>query len=176
MTRLDLERFLPYRLNRLAATVSQRFRGIYGRRYDLTIPEWRVLAVLGEVESMTATQICRHSSMHKTKVSRAVRALEDRRWLRRRESRRDRREESLALTPLGQQTYREIVPQALAFEAQVLATLGPAGAGFLAMLDRLEADQLQGAEADETKAKADGDAICDRSGDIDISGSGSGAG
>lgn len=155
MTTLDLERFLPYRLNRLAAAVSQRFRGIYGRKYDLTIPEWRVLAVLGEVESMTATQICLHSSMHKTKVSRAVRALEDRRWLRRRESRRDRREESLALTPLGERTYREIVPQALAFEARVLAALGPAGAGFLAMLDRLEADQLPGTAENGTAAGSD---------------------
>lgn len=172
MTTLDLERFLPYRLNRLAAAVSQRFRGIYGRRYDLTIPEWRVLAVLGEIESMTATQICRHSSMHKTKVSRAVRALEERRWLCRRENRRDRREESLTLTPLGRQTYREIVPQALAFEAQVLAALGPAGSAFLTMLDRLEADQLPGAEEKETTMQADGDAIRNGSGSTDISAAG----
>jgi DNA-binding MarR family transcriptional regulator len=138
MTKLELEQFLPYRLNRMAAAISQDFRSVYGPHHDLTIPEWRVLATLGQFEAMSAKEIGRHSAMHKTKVSRAVRALEERRWLKRRESAEDRREEILTLTAAGQKVYGEIVPKALAFESRILAELGPEAKPLLAALMRLE--------------------------------------
>ncbi len=138
MAKLQLEAFLPYRLNRIAAAISQDFRSVYGLHHDLTIPEWRVLATLGQFEAMSAKAIGRHSAMHKTKVSRAVRALEERRWLRRRESEEDRREEILTLTALGQKTYREIVPKALAFERRILDELEPEAESALNALRRLE--------------------------------------
>lgn len=138
MTKLQLEQFLPYRLNRIASAVSQDFRSVYGPHHDLTIPEWRVLATLGQFEAISAKEIGQHSSMHKTKVSRAVRALEERRWLKRRKSEEDRREEILSLTALGQRTYRDIVPKALAFERRILDELGPEAMLLLAALTRLE--------------------------------------
>ncbi|WP_454813568.1 MarR family winged helix-turn-helix transcriptional regulator [Labrys neptuniae] len=139
MAKLTLENFLPYRLNRIGAAVSRDFRAVYGPEHDLTVPEWRVLATLGEFDEMGAKAIGAHSSMHKTKVSRAVRALEERRWLKRRESVEDRREEILSLTPLGRRVYAEIVPRALAFEAALLAALGPEAKALLRGLDKLEA-------------------------------------
>ena len=139
MRKLVLEAFLPYRLNRLSAAVSRDFRAVYGPHHDLTVPEWRVLATLGEHEEMTAKAIGAHSSMHKTKVSRAVRALDERRWLFRQESAADRREEVLRLTPLGRRIYCDIIPRALAFEADILAKLGPEARSFMAALERLEA-------------------------------------
>jgi DNA-binding MarR family transcriptional regulator len=138
MAKLELETFLPYRLNRVAAAVSQDFRAVYGPHHDLTIPEWRVLATLGAFEQIGAKAIGLHSAMHKTKVSRAVRALEERRWLRRRESDEDRREEILTLTALGRKAYTDIVPRAVAFEKRLLAALGPEAAALLSALDRLE--------------------------------------
>lgn len=139
MPKLSLEHFLPYRLNRLSSAISQQFRAVYGPHHDLTVPEWRVLATLAQFGTMTAKAIGRHSSMHKTKVSRAVRALEERRWLLRRESEQDRREESLSLTAPGLRAYGEIVPRALAFEAQILAALGPHAAPLLEALALIEA-------------------------------------
>jgi DNA-binding MarR family transcriptional regulator len=138
MVKLQLEQFLPYRLNRIAAAVSQDFRSVYGPHHDLTIPEWRVLATLGQFEEMSAKAIGRHSAMHKTKVSRAVRALEERRWLRRRQSEEDRREEILTLTAQGERVYRQIVPKALAFERRLLEQLGAEVGPFLEALVRLE--------------------------------------
>ena len=76
--------------------------------------------------------------MHKTKVSRAVQALEERRWLRRRASEEDRREEILTLTAQGQKAYRQIVPKALAFERRILDELGPEAEPLLEGLTRLE--------------------------------------
>ena len=138
MASLLLERFLPYRLNRVSTAVSLAFRSVYGPHHDLTVPEWRVLATLGQAQAMSAKAIGRHSSMHKTKVSRAVRALEERRWLVRRDSPTDRREDILALTPLGRRTYDSIVPRATAFENRLLEALGPDARALISALDALE--------------------------------------
>jgi DNA-binding MarR family transcriptional regulator len=123
---LALESFLPYRLNRLADAVSREFSRIYRDRYGLTRPEWRLLATLGQYGTMTATAVGAHSSMHKTKVSRAVAALEKRRWLTRAADAADRRVEHLTLTADGQRTYREMVPIAKAFERTLLQRLSEA--------------------------------------------------
>lgn len=112
---LHLEGFLPYRLNMLATEVSQSLARAYGRRFGISIPEWRVLATLGQFGVMTARDIGSHSRMHKTTVSRAVAALEKRRLVQRRANRADMREAFLALTDAGSTIYQEIVPMARAF-------------------------------------------------------------
>jgi len=121
---LELERFLPYRLNRLAEAVSRDFARTYRERLGLTRPEWRLLATLGQFGTMTATAVGVHSAMHKTKVSRAVAALEKRGWLARATDAEDRRIERLTLTARGAATYRDMVPVAKAFEARIDAMLG----------------------------------------------------
>lgn len=123
----DLEAFLPYRLNRAAEGVSLRFALEYRGRYDMTRPEWRTLAALGARGRMTATEIGAHSAMHKTKVSRAVRALEERRWLKRREDEADRRIEHLELTPVGRRIHAEMVALARRYEEELAVLLGAAG-------------------------------------------------
>ncbi|MCZ4091379.1 MarR family winged helix-turn-helix transcriptional regulator [Sinorhizobium psoraleae] len=121
----ELESFLPYRLNRAAEFIALRFAAQYKARYQLTRPEWRTLAALGSSgRSMTATEIGVHSSMHKTKVSRAVFGLEQRRWLKRAEDGRDRRLEHLALTPAGLSAYGELTELARAYQAELSTTLG----------------------------------------------------
>ncbi|MBO6718227.1 MAG: MarR family transcriptional regulator [Rhizobiaceae bacterium] len=124
--RLALEDFLPYRLNRLAEAVSRDFSGIYKERFGLTRPEWRLLATLGQYGTMTATEVGAHSAMHKTKVSRAVTALAQRRWLTREVDEHDRRVEHLTLTKAGEAAYGELVPLARAFEAALLDKLASA--------------------------------------------------
>lgn len=120
---LELESFLPYRLYRLADTVSREFSRIYKERHGLTRPEWRTLSGLGQRGTMTATELGEQSAMHKTKVSRAVAELERRRWLTRTADEKDRRVEHLTLTRAGLAAYREMVPLAKAFERELLARL-----------------------------------------------------
>ena len=144
--RLALEDFLPYRLNRLAEAVSRDFSAIYRERHGLTRPEWRLLATLGQYGTMTATAVGAHSAMHKTKVSRAVSALEKRRWLTRAADEADRRVEILTLTKAGIAAYRDLVPLAKAYEATVLARLAaPEREALRALLRRLE--EVTGASA-----------------------------
>lgn len=117
-TTLRLEQFLPYRLNVVGFYASRALGRIYSERFGIGIPEWRVIAQLGEFGKLTSRDIGELSQMHKTKVSRAVGELEKRGLTSRSENREDRREAFISLTPRGSRTYAEIVPLALAFQAR----------------------------------------------------------
>jgi DNA-binding MarR family transcriptional regulator len=120
---LDLERFLPYRLDILAEGVSRALSRIYKAQYGLGVPEWRVLAHLGQYAPITAKAIGTHSRMHKTKVSRAVAELEERGYLARSGSDEDRREELLSLTAKGKAAYGDLAPKAADFARHLLDDL-----------------------------------------------------
>jgi DNA-binding MarR family transcriptional regulator len=118
--RLVLDDFLPYRLNVLASLTSDGVARLYSAQFGLTIPEWRVLATLGERDSTTAKFIGEHSQMHKTKVSRAVADMIRRGLIKRQTNRADLREAFLTLTATGRATYERIVPLALAYQAELI--------------------------------------------------------
>ncbi|MEI8145729.1 MAG: MarR family winged helix-turn-helix transcriptional regulator [Alphaproteobacteria bacterium] len=99
----------------MATLVSQGLAAIYAQRYGFGIPEWRVLATLGQFPSMTAKDIGAHSHMHKTKVSRAVSVLTRRKLVTRSANRADLREAFLRLTDEGHAVYRDLVPVALGY-------------------------------------------------------------
>lgn len=118
---IDLDRFLPYRLDILAQKVSGGLSRIYKERYGLGVPEWRVLAHLGQYAPITARAIGAHSRMHKTKVSRAVAELETRGLLSRADNPGDRREDLLQLTAKGRDAYADLAPRAAAFAKELMA-------------------------------------------------------
>ena len=120
---LDLDRFLPYRLDILAEGVSRALSRIYNERYGIGVPEWRVLAHLGQYAPITARDIGARSRMHKTKVSRAVGELERLGFVRRMESDTDRREALLSLTAKGRAAYDDLAPRAVDFARQLLDDL-----------------------------------------------------
>ena len=132
--RLDLERFLPYRLSLLANGISRRLAGLYADRFGLTIPEWRVMAVLGSHPGSSADAVRARTGMDKVAVSRAVARLRDRGFVLRRTSPSDRRRSELKLSASGARCYRRIVPLARTFEARLVESLN---ADDLAGLDRL---------------------------------------
>lgn len=136
---LVLEDFLPYRLNVLASLTSNALAQIYAERFGLTIPGWRVLATLGQYGVRTARDIANHGVMHKSTISRAVFALEERGLIARRPNPGDRREELLALTPAGLAIFEALAPEALRFETRLKQVLTPAEqALFLAIVDKIE--------------------------------------
>ena len=51
---LQLEHFLPYRLSILSNTISQAIADDYQSRYDISMTEWRVMAVLARFEGLSA--------------------------------------------------------------------------------------------------------------------------
>ncbi len=88
--------------------------------------EWRVLFHLGQHGQMTATEICDQAALHKTKVSRAVTALEQKRFLRRETMEQDRRSERLALTKAGRAAFDTLAKAASAYDAKLETVMGDA--------------------------------------------------
>jgi DNA-binding MarR family transcriptional regulator len=136
---LRLKDFVPFRLNRLAEAVSQDLSSIYRERFQLEIPEWRVLVTVGQALHCTAQHIAASTRMHKTRVSRAVASLEARDLIEKDTNADDGRELPLRLSTAGRQVYASLVPQALAREREILSCLSDVERRqFGAALTRLE--------------------------------------
>ena len=117
----DLRDFLPFLLNQAAEESSLEFQRVYKDRYGMLRTEWRVLFHLGNYGEMTARDIGLRAKTHKTKISRAVRKLEQRRFLQRVRDENDRRVERLSLTQSGQAAYRELSGIAQDYDAKLAA-------------------------------------------------------
>ncbi|MDG2341257.1 MAG: MarR family transcriptional regulator [Paracoccaceae bacterium] len=115
----DLMLFLPYLLNQAAEESSITFQKHYKNRYGMLRTEWRVLFHLGYYGDMTAGEICDRSKIHKTKVSRAVAALEKRRFLSREKIESDRRSETLKLSNSGKLAYDDLRSIAEAYDGEL---------------------------------------------------------
>jgi len=120
-----LQDFLPYLLNRAAEDSSLEFQAHYKNRYGMLRNEWRVLFHLGTYGQMTAKEIGQRAKIHKTKISRAVAKLADRRFVSRSRDEADRRSEHLALTPAGQAAYRDLTDQAKTYDRQLASRFHP---------------------------------------------------
>ena len=124
--RLDLFRFVPFRLNRLAAEVSAALSSEYQERYGLDIPEWRVLATLGFRNDACSAQYIAHCTRtHKSTISRAVTALMTRQLVERVENEDDRREFRLRMTRKGNALYEQLIPRLKRREREIMSCLSP---------------------------------------------------
>jgi DNA-binding MarR family transcriptional regulator len=122
--RLDLFKFVPFQLNRLAAEVSSALSVEYAARYGLDIPEWRVLATLGFRHHACSAQYIAHCTRtHKSTISRAVTSLMKQQIIERVENEDDRREFRLRLTRKGATLYEELIPRLLRKEQEILSCL-----------------------------------------------------
>ncbi|MGI9367547.1 MAG: MarR family winged helix-turn-helix transcriptional regulator [Ruegeria sp.] len=132
----DLREFLPFLLNQAAEESSLEFQRVYKNRYGMLRTEWRVLFHLGNYGEMTAKEIGQRAKIHKTKISRAVHKLEQRRYLTRERDEKDRRLEQLALTTGGQAVYRELRGIAQQYDAKLAAHFTKGEAALLRMMLR----------------------------------------
>ena len=134
---IQLESFLPYRLSVLANVTSSAIAAAYEKRFGLTIPEWRVIAVLMRHPGLSAREVAAKSRMDAVAVSRAVNRLLRAGRLRREVATDDRRRSILQVSAAGAAVYRGVAPLALEFERSLLDTLTSA--------DRAALDRLLGA-------------------------------
>lgn len=118
-----LEHFLPYRLSVLINTMSRAFARLYGERFGLSIPEWRVMAVLGRFAPLSASEVAERTAMDKVRVSRAVARLIKTGLVDRATDAADRRRSVLKLSRAGRRVHDGIVPMARAIEAELLRGL-----------------------------------------------------
>ncbi len=141
---LILEEFLPYRLAVLSHTVSTTIAKVYEKKFGVSIPEWRVIAILGRFAGLSAVEVADRTMLDKVAVSRAVSKLIKNGRIDREFADADRRRSILNLSPAGQQVHNEIAPLALAFEHELLQGISEADYdAFNSVVERLLAGAQQ---------------------------------
>ncbi len=122
---LILQDFLPYRLSVLSNRISRSIAQLYEKQFRLTMPEWRVMAILGEKSGLSAGQVADRTAMDKVAVSRAVASLMAAGRLDRKTASDDRRRSVLSLSKKGKDVYAKVVPLACDYEARLIERLSP---------------------------------------------------
>lgn len=120
---LVLEHFLPYRLSVLSNVMSGSIAATYSARFGLTIPGWRVMAILGRFPGLSAAEVAQRTAMDKVAVSRAVSQLLQDQRVERSFADDDRRRSVLRLSAKGREIYDQVVPLALEYERALLSGL-----------------------------------------------------
>jgi DNA-binding MarR family transcriptional regulator len=118
-----LEEFLPYRLSVASNRVSRLFSRRYSEAFGLTIPEWRVLAVIGRFGTLSPSAVGEWTAMDKVKVSRAAASLVSRGLLRQSQDPSDGRGRLLRLTRKGVGVHAGVIPLARDIENTLAAGL-----------------------------------------------------
>ena len=117
---LILEEFMPYRLAVLSNTISTTVAKAYDKRFNVSIPEWRVIAVIGRFPGLSAVEVAERTMLDKVAVSRAVTKLIRNGHIDREFADADKRRSILNLTDQGQTLHDEIAAVALNFEHELL--------------------------------------------------------
>ena len=130
---LCLKAFYPYRFSVLSNMMSEQIAEAY-QAFNITIPQWRVLAVLAETPGMTATDIAIQTAMDKAAITRAVQSLIKTQHVQREASQSDGRSSHLQLTKKGWSLYDKVLPEALQYEDEMLSRLS---ASELSALDKI---------------------------------------
>lgn len=145
---LRLEAFLPFRLIRVAEIVDNGFTHFCGPVDELSWSEWQVLWSLGERSPTTAKAISGYAGLTKTKISRAVKVLEDKGYLLRKRDRSDRRFELLSLTSKGRDRFERLASEAAAFQRWLernvnIAYLSSLDSGLVGLEDLISTGHLR---------------------------------
>lgn len=132
--------FVPYLMSVTTNAVADLIAGEYRSTYGLKIPEWRVMAVLGDSGARTQRELVHATRMDKVAVNRACKVLEDRNLVQRSPNARDGRSHHLELTAAGKDMHGKIMPHALEMEQRLLAPLSEAERKqFVSLLARIGA-------------------------------------
>ena len=116
---IDLEQFLPYQLNQMANLISDDFARVYQQKYNLTIPQWRVLANLAQYGKSNAKDLCTQANMDKSTVSRAIKSLLQRGYVEAQLNQQDKRVTQVMLNEQGNALYKLIARDAQNWEGQL---------------------------------------------------------
>ena len=112
---LDLQSFLPYRMYRLAAQMSQAGNKLPSLLLESGVPigerEWRVISVLGSYGGLTNGHVADALKTDAATVTRAVKVLKKLGFVDTRNSKKDRRKQLIYLTQEGADFHDLITPK-----------------------------------------------------------------
>jgi MarR family transcriptional regulator, organic hydroperoxide resistance regulator len=115
----DLNRFLPYLLNRSGVRLATAFSNEL-ERFKLTLPMWRVMAVLWHKGDQRVTDVGEETTIEQSTLSRLLAAMDDRGLVGRNRDRPDARVVMVSLTAKGRAVTDQLIPLALRNEGVAL--------------------------------------------------------
>ena len=113
---------MSYRLSRAANSLSRSAGMTYRRECDVSLGEWRVLALLGERGSLTLNKLARRSALDKAQMSRVVKGLAERGLVTRDYG--PGRTTELSLSTAGQEVYDRLLSLANERDRRIRRHLG----------------------------------------------------
>jgi DNA-binding MarR family transcriptional regulator len=118
--KFDLNSYVPCQLATLTHSIMRSVASVFEERYGISMPEWKVLAIIASKPSLSAVSVARLAQMDTVAVSRAVTKLMDRGLLLRDLDSEDRRRSVLNLSAEGAELHDQIAPMARQLEANLL--------------------------------------------------------
>lgn len=119
----DIRSLFSFTLQRLASLSTKiATRSVY-EPYGLSIPEWRVLAVLGYLGEVSVMTVAKHAAVLRTQLPRVTSELEKRGLVSRKSNPDDGRSALLSLTETGRATVDEVICKSRERNEAMLADL-----------------------------------------------------
>lgn len=136
---LDIRSFLTYRIARLHFALNAQALRALRRHSDLTLAQWRVLALVADAKDASASELVRRSAIDKGLFSRTARQLEAAGLVASVRSETDRRQQRLSVTDQGARVHSAVLPHMRRRQAGLLDTLtDDQRSALLSALDALE--------------------------------------
>jgi DNA-binding MarR family transcriptional regulator len=145
-TGLNVDEFLTFRLTRLSNALRTNLTKRYLEEFGLSLPEWRLLALVTRFSPLRFSELTSRSSMDKGQVSRTLRQLDKRGLIKMKvvKNKGSRSTEALAapvvvaVTPAGKNLHKDVLPVARKRQAEFLMILTESErAALYATLDKL---------------------------------------
>ena len=119
---MQLNDMLAYKVAMLSSDLSDSLATVY-KPYGLTMPEWRVLATLGNATPLTSKDIAVATCLDKVKTSRALQQLESKQLIVRETSENDKRAINISLSEKGVRTYNALTPLVAKWQTERLENI-----------------------------------------------------
>jgi DNA-binding MarR family transcriptional regulator len=127
---LHLEDFITFRLTRLSNALRTNVTKRYLEEFGLSLPEWRLLALVTRLSPLRFSELTSRSNMDKGQVSRTLRVMTKRGLTKMKALKRGTAyAEALAapvvvsVTPKGKALYKAVLPAAQRRQAEILLTM-----------------------------------------------------
>jgi DNA-binding MarR family transcriptional regulator len=118
---IPISELLSYRLSRTSSAMSRSAALRYRRDFDVSLGEWRAIALIAADPTLTLNRLARRAGLDKAQMSRVVSRLAERDLVVRTAA--SGRSSQLALTPEGTQVYRGLITAANERDAEFLQAL-----------------------------------------------------
>jgi MarR family transcriptional regulator, organic hydroperoxide resistance regulator len=116
-----LEMYIPFLINRVSTSVRAYSKPEF-EKIGLTIPRYRALVALSERGTCRAGELCELTSIEMPTMTRIIKALQNRKLVRRQRAAADDRAVELSLTTAGRSLLKRTMP--LTYSVETLMTSG----------------------------------------------------